>query len=48
MTVVWECFRHLAMHFWDKDGKQVLPGARGLKDITEITAAYVIPELAEM
>ena len=31
----------------DKDGKQVLPGARGLKDITEITAAYVIPELAE-
>ena len=37
----------LGYAFLDKDGKQVLPGARGLKDITEITAAYVIPELAE-
>ena len=37
----------LGYAFLDKDGKQVLPGARGLKDITEITDAYVIPELAE-
>ena len=35
----------LGYAFLDKDGKQVLPGARGLKDITEITDAYVIPEL---
>ena len=37
----------LGYAFLDKDGKQVLPGARGLKDIAEITDAYVIPELAE-
>ena len=37
----------LGYAFLDKDGKQVLPGARGLKDITEITDAYVSPELAE-
>ena len=37
----------LGYAFLDKNGKQVLPGARGLKDITEITDAYVIPELAE-
>lgn len=38
----------LGYAFLDKDGKRVLPGAGTQRAITEITAAYVIPELAGM